>query len=109
MGVSEIIARRTDLSSFLVHLTRDTAEKSAKSRLTEILQSQRLLAMSPFGSAYEKLKNANLSVDSQKCVCFTETPLEHVNLLTEKIEGRQCQFDRTHPPHLAYPCGYNRS
>lgn len=31
--------------------------------------------------------------DNQKVVCFTETPLEHINLLTEEIEGREVSFE----------------
>ncbi len=45
------------------------------------------------GHAVKNLQDAGLSKDSQKCVSFTETPLEHVSLLLEKIEGRKCSFE----------------
>jgi hypothetical protein len=45
---------------------------------------------------------AGQPTDSQNCVCFTETPLEHVNLLTGEIEERNCQFG---PDGLIIPKG----
>ena len=30
---------------------------------------------------------------SQRVVCFTETPLEHIHLLTSDIDGRQIKFE----------------
>jgi hypothetical protein len=44
------------------------------------------------GHARQALLQRGLEAESQKCVCFTETPLEYVNLLVEDIEGRSCQF-----------------
>lgn len=39
-----------------------------------------------------RLERANLPTESQNCVCFTETPLEHVSLLLGKIGDRNCEF-----------------
>jgi hypothetical protein len=51
-------------------------------------------AGSPFGVAVEQLQEAGLSTDSQRCVCFTETPLEHVSLLTAELDDRRrCKFE----------------
>jgi hypothetical protein len=96
MQITELLARRTDLSTFLVHLTRDSDDGKVKAgeKLMSIITSGTLKAGEPFGAAKDLLKQANLSTDSQRCVCFTETPLEHVGLLTEKIEEpRDCKFE----------------
>ncbi len=93
MNVNEILARRTDLSTFLVHLTRaDTEELTAEDSLASILRSQVIEARNPFGMAADKLRSAGDDASSQNTVCFTETPLENVNLLASAIEGRACQF-----------------
>lgn len=90
MRIEDVLARRSDLSTFLVHLTRngDDDADTARARLSSILQGWRIEARSPFGHAMSALTAAGQPLDSQKCVCFTETPLEHVSLLTSHIEGR---------------------
>ncbi len=92
MNIERLLARRTDLSTFLVHLTRADGGETAKQRLISILTSHVLEARSPFGPAVQRLKNANQPTDSQNCVCFTETPLEHVHILTSAIEDRSYRF-----------------
>lgn len=89
-----MLARRSDLSTFLVHLTRSREEITAKDALISILKSRTIKAISPLGQAVSRLAQANQSADSQKCVCLTETPIEHVSLLTGNIDNRNCQFDR---------------
>jgi hypothetical protein len=91
--IADIIARRTDLSTFLVHLTRTSTGCSGKNRLKSIILCDAITATSAFGPAARKMRNSNLSIESQKCVCFTETPLEHVSLLTAPIEGRRIKFE----------------
>jgi hypothetical protein len=91
--IKEILARRTDLSTFLVHLTRDTDHANqAKQNLQAILKSRKLEGRNPFGSAFKNLRAKQRSTDSQKCVCFTETPIEQVSLLLGEIEGRHYDF-----------------
>jgi len=94
--IGDILARRTDLSTFLVHLTRDgeddDEDDDAESRLVNILKLGMVEARTAFGQACKALKAAKLPLDSQKCVCFTETPLEHTSLLLGRIEGRTCQM-----------------
>ncbi|SRR6266446_4940990 len=92
MNIREVIARRTDLGTFLVHLTRDGENQTARERLESILESTQVEARTPFGPAVAKLEEADQATESQKCVCFTETPLEHLYLLLEEIEGRQFEF-----------------
>lgn len=92
MNIDEILARRTDLSTFLVHLTREKDGSSPVDALLGILREQRIEARSPLGMAAKALEGAGHDTASQNAVCFTETPLENVNLLTEHIDGRTCQF-----------------
>jgi hypothetical protein len=81
MQITDLLARRTDLSTFLVHLTRVADGRTAKQNLLKIIETNTLEARSPFGTAVQALQQAKLSTDSQRGVCFTETPLEHVSLL----------------------------
>lgn len=90
--IKEVIARRTDLSTFLVHLTRSQGEVTAKDCLKKILKDNEILAQSAFGMAKEGLSQNRSLLDSQKCVCFTETPLEYLHLMIGEIEGRRCDF-----------------
>jgi hypothetical protein len=46
-----------------------------------------------FGQAVKLLERAKLTSDGQKCVCFTETPIEHIHLLLHDIEDRQVRFE----------------
>lgn len=45
------------------------------------------------GQAVKRLTKSGIDTSSQKCVSFTETPLEHVSLLVGDIKGRQCSFE----------------
>jgi len=77
--IREILQRRTDLSTFLVHLTRAGESETAEDRLKSILQSGRIEARTPMGAAAARLSRDGLDTGGQKCVCFTETPLEVVH------------------------------
>ena len=90
MDIRELVARRSDLSTFLVHLTRDSEAGLAADALRSILRSGRIEARSVFGHAKSRLGGAMLP--SQSCVCFTETPLEYTHLLLENIDNRAVQF-----------------
>jgi hypothetical protein len=94
MRIEDVVMRRTDLSTFLVHLTRDGDKEgdTAKERLKTILKEMAIGAKNPFGPAVSTLQQKNMSTTSQNCVCFTETPLEYVHLLAGPIEDRQCNF-----------------
>lgn len=85
--IEEILPRRSDLSTFLVHLTR-SGNGSAKDILCKILIEGRLSARSPFGHAFADMKKAGWDLADQMCVCFTEVPLEYICLLAEPIKGR---------------------
>lgn len=98
--IDEILSQRSDLSTFLVHLTKQTEEYSAKEVLTKILADRTIKARSPFGQAISQLKPTKIRTDSQRCVCFTETPLAHLKLLTGTIELRQVKLE---PYGIALP------
>src|SRR5882672_143255 len=100
MEARHVIARRSDLSTFLVHLTRTSNGQSGHDRLISIITAWRLMATSMFGAAKTRLEATGLVLDSQKCVCFTETPLEYVHLLLQQIDNRQVQFE---PYGVAFP------
>lgn len=93
MKIEELLSKRSDLSTFLVHLTRSQDGQSAKDRLKAIIGDRRVELGTPMGQAVSTLKAQKVSTDSQKCVCFTETPLENVKFMLGAIEGRQCQFE----------------
>jgi hypothetical protein len=93
METEELLASRGDLSTFLVHLTRSSSICSAKELLTKILEDQKLIAGNSYGMAARKLELKGIDASSQKVVCFTETPMEHLTVLTSEIEGRSCKFE----------------
>ena len=97
MDIREIVARRTDLGTFLVHLTRgDTPREN----LQQILAARQIEARNPFGQAIASLQGGGLPTASQRCVCFTETPLEHTHLLLAEIDLRAIQLQ---PYGIALP------
>lgn len=100
VDIAELVSRRTDLSTFLVHLSRNQDAQSARDGLLSIIRSGRLEARSSFGQAASKLRGDAAGLATQKCVCFTETPLEHVHLLLQDIDGREFRFG---PYGLALP------
>ena len=93
MKIEELLASRTDLSTFLVHLTRSSNGISAKEILKTIISDEKLLAGAPYGIAAKLLGDKGKSTDSQKVVCFTETPMEHLSLLSSEIENRSYKFE----------------
>ena len=97
-NIKDILARRNDLDSFLVHLTKDVPRQGAEEKVTarenliSIIRDNRIEARSNFGFAKTLAEKGSINKWSQKAVCFTETPLEHLHLLVEKIEGRRHHF-----------------
>jgi len=117
---SELLEKRGDLSQFLIHLTRtgdlkldkdiysaprdQFVQLTAKASLETIIKSKRIEARSAFGYFTYKvpLKKANgqtlnpnslVRRDWLRAACFTETPLDHIYLQTQKIFGRQLHFE----------------
>lgn len=119
MTKKELLNKRGDLSQFLTHLTRSGDLKldkdiyslpqdkiiqiTAKTALENIIQSKRIDAKSAFGYfnykvPYKKYNgqilnpNSHVRRDWLRSVCFTETPLDHIYLQTQKIYGRKLHF-----------------
>lgn len=87
-NIREVLDRRTDLSTFVVHLTRDKDEQSARQALDTILSERVLRARTAMGWAKEQDDDLDFAKQSQRVVCFSETPLEHIYSLVADIEGR---------------------
>ncbi len=83
--IREVLNRRSDLSTFVVHLTKD------KKSLEGIVKHWKIEAKSVWGLAKNKLADNTPEAKSQKCVCFTETPLEYLYLMIKPIKDRQFQ------------------
>jgi hypothetical protein len=94
LSISDVLNRRSDLSTFVVHLTRDHgAEDSARSRLEKIINDRRLIVGDPRGWATGVREAGELVLtpeqrETQRVVCFSETPLEHAYSLFAEIENR---------------------
>ncbi|WP_430787139.1 abortive infection system antitoxin AbiGi family protein [Actinoplanes sp. G11-F43] len=92
--IEDLLHRRTDLSTFLIHLTRDSPEKggpTARENLLSILDEGLIEARTAFGPAAH-LEDELRPVVTQKVVCFTETPLEHTWMMLKDIKGRTVHF-----------------
>lgn len=88
MQINDVLRRRADLSTFVVHLTKDS-DKSARDNLFSIIGGRRLEARTPMGWAINNIKAATCPTpDTQRVVCFSETPLEHIYSLFADIESR---------------------
>jgi hypothetical protein len=93
--IEDLLQRRSDLSTFLVHFTRDHDGRSAKQNLTRILVEKRLRLGKPLGmaaSVAERERGRPAFYKSQQVVSFTETPLQHAWMMCEDIEGRSIGF-----------------
>jgi hypothetical protein len=101
MDVRDVLNRRTDLSTFLVHLTREHGDgHTAKARLISIIVERKLRASAqPFGWATSVPNTLGTpavpaeQLNSQHVVCFSETPLEHTYSLFAPNEGRQIKLE----------------
>jgi hypothetical protein len=93
MEIRDLLHRRNDLGTFLVHLCRDSHGSSARDNLLAIIHAKAVEARSVYGHLRSRVQQLTpQAAESQKVVCFTETPLEFAYLLTQEITGRQIQF-----------------
>lgn len=91
-NIREVLHRRTDLSTFVVHLTRDKDGRTARQVLDSIINERILRAGRPMGWADEQDDPMDEQKQTQRVVCFTETPLEHIYSHVADIEGRSIDF-----------------
>jgi hypothetical protein len=92
-SITDLLQRRSDLSTFLVHLSRAGAGRSARDNILSILQTRTIEARNVYGIG-KKLAAIDANTKAtQVVVCFTETPLEHVWMMCEDIENRPNGFE----------------
>lgn len=94
-SIESLLHRRTDLSTFVVHFTRDTTTgevTTAYDNLMNILWFGKLEARTIYGMAKDLAERIPEVAETQRSVCFTETPLEHAWMMCADIEGRGIKF-----------------
>jgi hypothetical protein len=90
--IEELLHRRHDLSTFVVHLTRNFGEADARANLLDILIGMVIEARTPMGVGSAYFTTDPAFAATQRTVCFTETPLEQIWMMCEDIEGRTVQL-----------------
>src|SRR4051794_23179930 len=103
--IDELLARRADLSTFLVHFTRDS-DLPAREALLSILRSHALEARTAYGLMQGPSSDNEELAATQRCVCLSEMPLEHVWMMCRNIARRAFQFA---PYGLAFSKEWGRS
>jgi hypothetical protein len=91
--IESLLHRRTDLSAFVVHFTRESHSFSAEDNLLSILGGRHIEARTVYGMAKGLAKEVTEIEDAQRVACFTETPLEHAWMMCSSIEGRSVEFN----------------
>jgi hypothetical protein len=91
--IEQLLHRRTDLSTFVVHFTRSAQDTSALDNLRSILSDRKLEARIAYGMARDLTTEFPSLEGSQSVVCFTETPLEHAWMMCSDIDTRTVQFN----------------
>lgn len=87
--IAEVLHRRSDLSTFLVHLTKSGTE-DALHNLRKMLGEGTIEARTAMGwTAKKAAELGEPAEDSQRVVCFSEAPLEQVYSLAAEIVGRR--------------------
>ena len=86
---------RSDLSRFVVHLTRDDTQDfsdgaSAADNFGSIVESRTIIAAKPHCLHWRKIPRKHKRKFS--VCCFTEVPLSELHLLTREIPGRQVRL-----------------
>jgi hypothetical protein len=74
MNIEDVLHRRSDLSTFVVHLSRDSGGVSAADHLEAIIRDQTLRAGSPQGWAQFPTSQIELAGESQRAVCLARPP-----------------------------------
>lgn len=86
-----MIDKRSDLSRYLVHLTRNYKNESALDNLISILKTKTIQARNYhclFSPKLRKMDISDVLKNSFKTVCFTETPLNQIKNLVQDIPDR---------------------
>jgi hypothetical protein len=91
--IREVLNRRTDLSTFVVHLTRTVDGMSGRERLESILEDGEIYAKTPMGWATDEHDPDDPDAQTQRVVSFTETPLEHIYSHVADIRDRRVKLE----------------
>lgn len=94
LSIDEFLEKKRDFSPFLVHLTKDDEEFCAKDVLDTILNENTLRSYNYFFLYGPNLKSQNASlIDKFKVVCFTETPIDQIDILLNRVSRRNFKPD----------------
>lgn len=104
--IKDLLYRRSDLSTFLVHFTRGDSHEEALTNLVNMLRNHAIEARTAYGMATDLDYRTSTTDVSQRTVCFTDTPLEHCWMMVREIEKRRWKFQ---PYGIAFTKGYARS
>lgn len=100
MKIREMLNRRTDLSTFVVHLTSQHGGNSARQNLRLILSQQRIRALTAMGAASEQFEPRSPGWNSQRVASFTESPLEQLHSFF--VDFEESRLHRFEPYGLAF-------
>ena len=91
---------KRDYSPFLVHLTRDGLDEfgevavSAQEVLEYILDVKKLIACHHYCIFKDDIELLGENLQNKfKVVCFTETPIDLIEILLERVQGRSALFE----------------
>ena len=89
---SDFLDKKRDYSHLLVHLTREDSGVSAKEVLETILDEQTLRVYHYYCIFQKEISSLDEALQNKfKVVCFTETPIDQIEVLLERVEGRVFQ------------------
>jgi hypothetical protein len=63
MKIKEMLDRRTDLPTFVVHLTRRTADASARANLESMLRQRCIRAINAMGGGHGVLRSRDVRME----------------------------------------------
>lgn len=96
MMITPVHSHRPDLSPYLVHLSRNCFGATARDNVISILKDGVLEARSPFGAAKAHFRSKgwcdSAFMESQRVVCFSETPISQIDGLVDPGIERQYEF-----------------
>lgn len=98
-SVEELLAGRSDLSTFLVHFTRAQSGATARDVLLKILYERLLKASNVHGIAKGLVESDTVPLDVRDdvrnrlaVVCMSEVPVDYWSMLCTDIPGRSWRF-----------------
>lgn len=93
-AIGQVLHRRSDLATFVVHFTRRSASATAEENLVQMLVQGCIEARTAMGWGRGTAERFGAEASgSQKAVCFSEAPLEHLDSLTADIDGRRIALE----------------